>query len=90
MADELPPQPPNYAEMLEVARRLAADFAFARIDLYNVDGRIYFGEITHNPGGGLVRLRPRAFDRALGELWRNGTPIPSASSAARASRRSIW
>ena len=57
-------------------QRLAADFAFARIDLYNVDGRIYFGEITHNPGGGLVRLRPRAFDRALGELWRNGTPIP--------------
>ena len=55
---------------------LAADFAFARIDLYNVDGRIYFGEITHNPGGGLVRLRPRAFDRALGELWRTGTPIP--------------
>ena len=76
VADELPPQPPTYTEMLEVARRLAADFAFARIDLYNVDGRIYFGEITHNPGGGLVRLRPRAFDRALGELWRNGTPIP--------------
>jgi teichuronopeptide biosynthesis TupA-like protein len=62
--------------MLDVAERLAADFAFARIDLYNVDGRIYFGEITHNPGGGLVRLRPRAFDRALGELWRTGTPIP--------------
>jgi hypothetical protein len=75
-ADELPVRPPNYAEMLDVAQRLAADFAFARIDLYNVDGRIYFGEITHNPGGGLVRLRPRAFDRALGELWRTGTPIP--------------
>jgi hypothetical protein len=75
-AGELPAQPPNYAEMVEVAQRLAADFAFARIDLYNVDGRIYFGEITHNPGGGLVRLRPRAFDRALGELWRTGTPIP--------------
>ena len=75
-ADDLPARPPNYGEMLDVAQRLAADFAFARIDLYNVDGRIYFGEITHNPGGGLVRLRPRAFDRALGELWRTGTPIP--------------
>ncbi|HEY0811744.1 MAG TPA: ATP-grasp fold amidoligase family protein [Pseudonocardia sp.] len=75
-ADDLPPQPPGYEKMVELAERLAADFAFARIDLYNVDGRIYFGEITHNPGGGLVRLRPRAFDRALGELWRAGTPIP--------------
>jgi hypothetical protein len=75
-ADDLPAQPSNYAEMIEVAERLAADFTFARIDLYNVHGRIYFGEITHYPGGGIVRLRPRAFDRALGELWRVGTPIP--------------
>ena len=90
-ADELPAQPPNYAEMVEVAQRLAADFAFARIDLYNVDGRIYFGEITHNPGGGLVRLRPRAFDRALGELWRNRHPDPGALHPPPArSRRSIW
>lgn len=76
VADDLPAQPPNYAKMIELAERLAADFEFARIDLYNVDGRIFFGEITHYPGGGLVRLRPRAFDRALGELWRTGTPIP--------------
>jgi hypothetical protein len=75
-ADDLPAQPSNYAEMIEVAERLAVDFTFARIDLYNVDGRIYFGEITHYPGGGIVRLRPRAFDHALGELWRVGTPIP--------------
>ena len=77
-ADELPAQPPNYAEMLDVAQRLAADFAFARIDLYNVDGRIYFGEITHNPGGGLVRLRPRAFDRALGRAVAHRHPDPRA------------
>ncbi len=76
-AATLPEQPANYAEMVGVAEKLSSDFEFARVDLYNVDGRIYFGEITHNPGGGLVRLRPRAFDRALGELWRNGTPVPS-------------
>ena len=75
-ADPLPVKPPNYAEMLDVARKLSTDFDFVRIDLYNVDGRIYFGEITHYPGGGLVRLQPREFDLALGELWRAGTPIP--------------
>jgi hypothetical protein len=75
-AAELPPRPANYDRMLEIAQKLSTDFAFVRVDLYNVDGRIYFGELTHNPGGGLVRLQPREFDRALGELWRNGTPIP--------------
>ena len=75
-AAELPDQPPNYRRMVQVAERLGAAFEFARVDLYNVDGRIFFGEITHYPGGGLVRLRPRAFDRALGDLWRAGTPIP--------------
>lgn len=75
-AETLPERPQNLDEMIDVARKLAAGFEFVRIDLYNVDGRIYFGEITHNPGGGLVRLQPRAFDRALGELWRHGTPIP--------------
>lgn len=75
-ADVLPEKPACYERMLEIARVLGKDFPFARIDLYDVDGHVYFGEITHNPGGGLVRLRPRAFDRALGELWRTGTPIP--------------
>ena len=75
-ADNLPAQPSNFSEMLDVARALSKDFAFVRIDLYNVDGKIYFGEITHNPGGGLVRLQPREFDLALGEMWRTGAPIP--------------
>lgn len=76
-AETLPEQPPHYAEMIGVAQKLAADFDFIRVDLYNVDGRIYFGELTHYPGGGIVRLQPREFDLALGELWRNGTPLPA-------------
>jgi hypothetical protein len=70
-----PPRPAGHAEMLEVAQKLGTDFDFVRVDLYDVDGRIYFGELTHNPGGGLVRLQPREFDRALGELWRFGMPL---------------
>ena len=38
--------------MLEIARILSADFIFARIDLYNIDGKIYFGEITLSPNSG--------------------------------------
>jgi hypothetical protein len=71
-----PEKPARYDKMVEIAEKLSSDFEFARIDLYNVDGHIYFGEITHFPGGGTTRIRPRQFDLALGELWRNGTPVP--------------
>jgi hypothetical protein len=43
--------PPNALEMTEVARRLSEDFDFVRVDLYNVRGKIYFGELTLTPGG---------------------------------------
>ena len=38
--------------MIDIAKELSKDFVFARIDLYNVDGKIYFGEITLSPNSG--------------------------------------
>lgn len=45
-------KPKNLDEMIEIAKKLSKDFVFARIDLYNVDGKIYFGEITLSPNSG--------------------------------------
>lgn len=45
-------KPKNLDKMLEIARELSKDFIFARIDLYNIDGKIYFGEITLSPNSG--------------------------------------
>jgi hypothetical protein len=45
-------KPKNLDEMIEVAAKLAAPFPFVRIDLYNIDGRVYFGEITLSPQSG--------------------------------------
>ncbi|HXV94167.1 MAG TPA: ATP-grasp fold amidoligase family protein [Pseudonocardia sp.] len=73
-----PACPAGFPEMVSVAEKLSADFEFARIDLYDVDGRVYFGEITHFPGGGLMVFHPRELDRALGRLWRHGTPLPES------------
>lgn len=47
------PRPENLEEMLRVAEILSADFDFVRVDLYNVDGRIYFGELTFTPANGV-------------------------------------
>jgi len=46
------PKPENLDEMIEIAKKLSEDFMFARIDLYNIKGKIYFGEITLSPNSG--------------------------------------
>ena len=48
-------KPENFNEMLEIAKKLSEDFVFARIDLYNIKGKIYFGEITLSPNLRLIQ-----------------------------------
>ncbi|CAA0096953.1 Uncharacterised protein [BD1-7 clade bacterium] len=61
--------PKNYEEMLHIAKRLGGEFDYARVDLYNVDGAVYFGEITFAPAGGFGRFSPDNIDIKWGELW---------------------
>ncbi len=64
------PCPPNFEKMVEIARVLSTGFAHVRVDLYNVDGTIYFGEMTFTNGSGLDRIIPEEYDRKLGDLWK--------------------
>lgn len=47
-------KPARYAEMLAVAERLSAELPFCRVDLYYVNDKIYFGEMTMTPATGLL------------------------------------
>lgn len=67
--DEDAPKPENLQEMLDVAAKLARDFPFARIDLYSLENRIYFGEITFYPWSGYMEFEPDEFDFILGEKF---------------------
>lgn len=58
-------------EMLDLAIKLGADFSFMRVDLYEVDGKIYFGELTPYPLAGWGRLEPYSYDVHLGKLVKN-------------------
>ena len=64
--EELTP-PVNFAEMKSVATKLAAEFPFVRVDLYNIDGRIVFGEMTFYPSDGRNEFRPEEYNRILGD-----------------------
>ena len=53
-------KPKNYEKMCELARNLSSDFPFVRVDLYNLDGKIYFSELTFIPTGGMMKLKPKS------------------------------
>ena len=61
------PKPENLDAMLDVAKKLSSDFPFVRVDLYNVGGKIYFGELTFYPWSGYVQYYPDEFDFKLGK-----------------------
>lgn len=63
------PKPINFEKMIELASILSADFSHVRVDLYNENGRIYFGEMTFTNGGGYDRILPEKYDLELGRLW---------------------
>ena len=63
------PKPDNFSEMVAIAEKLCADFAQVRVDLYNVDGKIYFGEMTFTNGRGFDPIVPEEYDYVLGDLW---------------------
>lgn len=63
------PAPKNLEKMLDVARKLSKDFPFVRVDLYNLEGNIFFGELTFYPWAGYVQFTPDNFDFELGKLF---------------------
>ena len=56
--------------MIDVAEILAQGFDFVRVDLYQVNEQVKFGEMTFSPGAGLEVFTPQVYDRILGDLWR--------------------
>jgi hypothetical protein len=60
-------RPENLAMMLNFAETLAKDFPFVRVDFYEVNGKIFFGEMTFFPGAGYTRFYPDQYDKIYGE-----------------------
>lgn len=63
-------KPEGLDEMLKVAEKLSAGFSFVRVDLYHVNGKVYFGELTFYPWSGYVQFAPDEFDMILGREFK--------------------
>lgn len=67
-ATNTPVKPENYGTMVKVAKKLSeyGKFPFVRVDMYNVNGKIYIGELTFYPSNGMVYYEPTEWNEILG------------------------
>ena len=61
------PKPNNLEKMIDLAESLSEGIPFVRIDYYETEGKLYFGEITFYPGSGTEEFTPDVWDRTLGD-----------------------
>lgn len=59
--------PDNLKEMISLAEKLSANEPFLRVDLFNVNGRIFFGELTFYPASGMIPWTTEEADKEIGK-----------------------
>lgn len=69
--DKVPKLPSDIKTMISLSEKLSSLFLFARVDWYNINGKIIFGEITFYPWSGYVQFTPDIFDVELGACFQN-------------------
>lgn len=68
--DEIIPKPKCFEEMKKIASLLSKGFSHVRVDLYVINDKVYFGEMTFTNGSGFEKIYPDSADVMLGELWK--------------------
>ena len=64
-----PVAPKTLPKMIEIAECLGRDFSFVRVDLYEYQDLVYFGELTIYPGAGYEKFPSYFIDKMFGEPW---------------------
>lgn len=62
-------KPYNYNEMKSIVEILSEEFPHVRVDMYNIEGRIYFGELTFFNASGYMKYNPDSADYVFGKKW---------------------
>lgn len=66
--EKLPLRPVNFEKMKELAINLSKNITFIRVDFYEINGKLYFGELTFFPCAGFIKFSPEEWDRKLGDM----------------------
>lgn len=61
-------KPQSFEKMKTISQKLAKDMPFVRIDFYEIEGKLYFGEITFFPASGLEKFKPEKWNNIFGDM----------------------
>ena len=59
-------KPKNLKEILNISRDLSKEFPHVRVDFYEVNGKLYFGELTFFTASGTAKFKPEKYDEIVG------------------------
>lgn len=62
------PKPIHYNEMIEISEIVSKDMRLLRVDFYEINGRLYIGELTLYPGSGFEEFEPKEWDYKIGDM----------------------
>lgn len=65
--ENVPDKPRELDDAIRIAEKLSKEFNFIRVDLYLLDGRVYFGEMTNYPANGFQVFKPESFEIEMGK-----------------------
>ena len=61
-------KPKNLDLMIDIAKKVSKYFVFVRVDFYEVNGKLYLGEITFTPMAGLCDYKPKEYEKVAGDM----------------------
>lgn len=62
-------KPNNLKQMIFLSKELSKEFEFVRVDFYEIENKLYFGELTFTPAAGLTKFTPDEWDYKFGDMW---------------------
>ena len=66
----LPDKPEKFDEMFKYAKVLSKNEKFVRVDFYEINSNVYFGEMTFYPCSGFLPFEPAEWDLKIGKMFR--------------------
>lgn len=66
-SDKVIEKPKSLQKMIDLSEKLSQGISFVRMDWYEINGKIYFGEYTFYPGSGYEEFTPEEWDYKLGQ-----------------------
>lgn len=62
-------KPKNWDKILKLAKKLSEDFEYVRVDFYDMEDQVYFGELTFAHNAGLTEFHPEIWNKKFGNYW---------------------